>query len=150
MDSDMTQALKDNKHTSSKQPQAASKGGVNAEKPKGGHYEAKNARHPGKKTDKPHGKHVSAPKLTPKMIERRVKVDGQSGVSIYKIATVDQNEFKEVKVAYSVEFVGHAPISFERLGEARERSKGEPPEATATVVEDASVVDNAEDVQASA
>ncbi len=59
--------------------------------------------------------------------EAAVLVDRREGVRVVKVSTVERASRRVVRVVYRVEFVGHDPIGFDRLGAARERAAGPPP-----------------------
>ena len=69
------------------------------------------------------GRRDDAPRAPVRMEQRRVRVDGGPGVSVFKISQVDVSSRVEQSARYTVEFDGHGPIAFDRLGEARARSK---------------------------
>ena len=67
--------------------------------------------------------------------EAAVLVDRREGVRVVKVSTVERASRRVVRVVYRVEFVGHDPIGFDRLGAARERAAGPPPERPAAAAE---------------
>ena len=60
--------------------------------------------------------------------EVSVVVDRREGVRVVKVSRVEHASHRVVGVVYRVEFEGRAPIDFDRLGAARERAQGPPPE----------------------
>lgn len=67
--------------------------------------------------------------------EAAVLVDRREGVRVVKVSTVERASRRVVRVVYRVEFAGHDPIGFDRLGAARERAAGPPPERPAAAAE---------------
>ena len=65
--------------------------------------------------------------------EVTVVVDRRQGVRVLKVSRIERASHRVVGVLYRVEFEGCGPIEFDRLGAARDRAKGPPPErASAT------------------
>jgi hypothetical protein len=67
--------------------------------------------------------------------EAAVLVDRREGVRVVKVSTAERASRRVVRVVYRVEFEGHEPIEFDRLGAARERTAGPPPERPAASAE---------------
>jgi len=67
--------------------------------------------------------------------EVAVVVDRREGVRVVKVSTVERTFHRVIRVVYRVEFEGRAPIEFDRLGEARARGAGPPPEQPAAAPE---------------
>jgi hypothetical protein len=63
--------------------------------------------------------------------EVAVVVDRREGVRVLKVSRVERASHRVAGVVYRVEFEGRAPIDFDRLGAARERAQGSPPEPPA-------------------
>jgi hypothetical protein len=63
--------------------------------------------------------------------EVTVVVDRREGARVLKVSRVEHASHRVVGVVYRVEFEGRAPMDFDRLGAARDRAQGPPPEPPA-------------------
>lgn len=63
---------------------------------------------------------------------RSVQVFRREGVEVRKVSVVNVTALHEVSKSYEVTFTGHPVIPFDRLADAVERAKGEPPAASDT------------------
>ncbi len=73
----------------------------------------------------------SGGRATGRVDEVTVAVDRREGVRVLKVSRVEHASHRVLGVVYRVEFEGRAPIDFDRLGAARERAQGPPPEPPA-------------------
>jgi hypothetical protein len=72
---------------------------------------------------------------TGRVDEVTVVVDRREGVRVLKVSRVEHASHRVVGVVYRVEFEGRAAIDFDRLGAARDRAQGPPPEPLADAPE---------------
>ncbi len=85
------------------------------------------ARHGDRRRDDRRGE-PSGGRAVGRVDEVAVVVDRREGVRVVKVSRVEHASHRVVGVVYRVEFEGRAPIDFDRLGAARDRAQGPPPE----------------------